>query len=31
MNARPIDTTRFLWLRLGAQTAPAANDEKFAA
>ena len=31
MNARPIDTTRFFWFRLGAQTTPAANDEKFAA
>ena len=31
MTAHPIDTTRFLWFRLGAQTAPAANDEKFAA
>ena len=31
MNARPIDTTRFFWFRLGAQTATATNDEKFAA
>ena len=31
MNARPIDTTLFFWFRLGAQTAPAANDEEFAA